>query len=103
METDFRRFSISILIVLFLGLLPVCSDSLAGSASLKSQMVKMRDGVHLSTNVYFEGEVKKGRPSMSPTVPPISQIMKSTSVSPIAKKSFISFVTCGITWIVLPR
>ena len=64
MEIDFRRFSISILIVLLFGLLPVCSDSLAGSASLKSQMVKMRDGVHLSTDVYFEGEVRKGRPSI---------------------------------------
>jgi predicted acyl esterase len=27
-------------------------------------MVKMRDGVHLSTDVYFEGEVRKGRPSI---------------------------------------
>ena len=27
-------------------------------------MVKMRDGVHLSTDVYFEGEVNKGRPSI---------------------------------------
>ena len=54
MEIDFRRLSISIQIALLFGLLPVFSDSLAGSASLKSQMVKMRDGVHLSTDVYFE-------------------------------------------------
>ena len=46
---------------------------------------------------------KNGSPSMSPTVPPISQSMKSTSSSPIFRKSLISLVTCGITWMVLPR
>ncbi len=46
---------------------------------------------------------KNGSPSMSPTVPPISHSMKSTSPSPTRRKSLISLVTCGITWMVLPR
>ena len=46
---------------------------------------------------------KNGKPSMSPTVPPISQSIKSTSSSPILMNSFISSVTCGITCIVFPK
>ena len=40
---------------------------------------------------------KNGRPSISPTVPPISHNIKSTSSSPISINFFISSVTCGIT------
>ena len=46
---------------------------------------------------------KKGKLSISPTVPPISQITKSSLlISPLIK-SFILSVICGITWTVLPR
>ena len=44
------------------------------------------------------------KPSISPTVPPTSVITMSTSVSSkLYIFSFISFVTCGITWTVFPR
>ena len=36
----------------------------ADDIALKSQMVKMRDGVHLSTDVYFKGEINKARPTI---------------------------------------
>ena len=44
-----------------------------------------------------------GRLSMSPTVPPISQITKSTSSTSVSANSLIALVTCGITWTVAPR
>lgn len=34
------------------------------AAHLKTQMVQMRDGIHLSTDIYFKGEVKKPRPTI---------------------------------------
>ena len=41
--------------------------------------------------------------SMSPTVPPISQITTSTSPESFLMAALISVVTCGITCTVLPR
>ena len=43
---------------------------------------------------------KKGKLSMSPTVPPISQITKSSFVISFFINSLILSVTCGITWTV---
>ncbi len=40
---------------------------------------------------------KNGRPSMSPTVPPISTSTKSTSSLPSRTNSLMALVTCGIT------
>ena len=45
----------------------------------------------------------KGKLSMSPTVPPISQITKSSFLISFLINSFIRSVTCGITWTVLPK
>ena len=47
---------------------------------------------------------RKGRISMSPTVPPISVMTTSTS-SPASRlmRRLISSVMCGMTWTVLPR
>jgi hypothetical protein len=46
---------------------------------------------------------KNGRPSMSPTVPPISTSTKSKPSLPVSTKSLIALVTWGITWMVAPR
>ena len=47
---------------------------------------------------------RNGRPSMSPTVPPISVITTSTSGRAIRRMALlISLVMCGTTWIVRPR
>ncbi len=49
---------------------------------------------------------KKGRLSMSPTVPPISTIATSTAFFPFVTASIrllISSVTWGMTWTVRPR
>ena len=46
---------------------------------------------------------RKGKLSISPTVPPISQITKSSFLIPFLINSLILLVTCGITWTVLPR
>ncbi|MCY1550903.1 hypothetical protein D9M68_871910 [compost metagenome] len=51
---------------------------------------------------------RKGRDSMSPTVPPISTIATSTSfevpiAAPRRMNSWISLVTWGMTCTVLPR
>ena len=44
-----------------------------------------------------------GRLSMSPTVPPISQITKSSFFISVFINFFILSVTWGITWTVLPK
>ena len=46
---------------------------------------------------------KKGKPSMSPTVPPISTIKMSLFSPALIIRSLISPTMCGITCIVLPR
>ncbi len=46
---------------------------------------------------------RNGSPSMSPTVPPISQMSTSASPTPRLMPALISSVMCGITWTVLPR
>jgi hypothetical protein len=46
---------------------------------------------------------RNGSPSMSPTVPPISQITMSASSASCSTNSLIALVTCGITWTVPPR
>ena len=46
---------------------------------------------------------KNGKLSISPTVPPISQITKSSFVISFFINSLILSVTCGITWTVFPR
>src|SRR5271154_5685870 len=45
---------------------------------------------------------KNGRPSMSPTVPPISVSTKSTPSLPSSTNSLIALVTCGITCTAAP-
>ena len=47
--------------------------------------------------------LEKGRPSISPTVPPISTRTKSTPSLPLSTKALIALVTCGMTWTVAPR
>ena len=44
-----------------------------------------------------------GRLSISPIIPPISQITKSSFAVSFFIKSLIRFVICGITWTVFPR
>ena len=44
-----------------------------------------------------------GRLSISPTIPPISQITKSSFDVSFFIKSLIRSVICGITWTVFPR
>ncbi len=48
---------------------------------------------------------RKGSDSMSPTVPPISEMTTSAGAAFAARlmRSLISFVMCGITWTVAPR
>ena len=46
---------------------------------------------------------KNGRPSMSPTVPPISTSTKSSPSLPEVTNALIASVTCGITCTVPPR
>ena len=46
---------------------------------------------------------RNGRPSMSPTVPPISTIWTSTSSLTRRIDALISSVMWGITWTVRPR
>ena len=48
---------------------------------------------------------RNGSDSMSPTVPPISVITKSTACdsATIRIRFLISSVMCGITWTVAPR
>ena len=46
---------------------------------------------------------KNGRPSMSPTVPPISTSTKSMPSLPLVTNSLMASVTCGITCTVPPR
>ena len=46
---------------------------------------------------------KKGRLSMSPTVPPISQIIKSSFFTLCEINFLIRSVTCGTTWTVPPK
>ena len=46
---------------------------------------------------------RKGRPSMSPTVPPISTITTSASLATARIEALISSVMCGITCTVRPR
>ena len=46
---------------------------------------------------------KNGRPSMSPTVPPISTSTKSSPSLPERTNSLMASVTCGITCTVPPR
>ncbi len=46
---------------------------------------------------------KKGRPSMSPTVPPISHSTKSTPSLPAVMKALMASVTWGMTCTVAPR
>ena len=46
---------------------------------------------------------KKGKLSISPTVPPISQITKSSSLISPLMNSLILSVTCGITCTVFPK
>ncbi len=46
---------------------------------------------------------RKGRPSMSPTVPPISMITTSTPAATFRIDALIWSVMCGITWTVRPR
>ncbi len=48
---------------------------------------------------------RNGSDSISPTVPPISVITKSTACDSATSRmrSLISSVTCGITWTVPPR
>ena len=53
-------------IIVISGLISFLSPHCFGSA-LKSQMVQMRDGIHLSTDVYFNGEIDKARPSETKT------------------------------------
>ena len=50
-------------IVLISGLILFLSPQSFGAA-LKSQMVQMRDDIHLSTDVYFNGEIDKARPTI---------------------------------------
>ena len=45
----------------------------------------------------------KGSDSISPTVPPISQRIKSSLLISDKIYSFIASVTWGITWIVAPK
>ena len=45
----------------------------------------------------------KGKLSMSPTIPPISQITKSSFDESFFINSFIRSVMCGITCTVLPK
>ena len=49
--------------IIFSGLILFLSSQVYGVV-LKSQMVKMRDGVHLSTDIYFNGEANKARPTI---------------------------------------
>jgi len=46
---------------------------------------------------------RKGRDSMSPTVPPISTMRTSQSAATLRMAFLISLVTWGMTWTVLPR
>ena len=48
---------------------------------------------------------RNGRDSMSPTVPPISEMTTSVSLASAIERIrlLISFVMCGITWTVEPR
>ena len=46
---------------------------------------------------------RKGSPSISPTVPPISHKTTSSFFVLSVTKFFISFVTCGIIWTVAPK
>ena len=48
---------------------------------------------------------RNGSDSMSPTVPPISEMTTSAGAAFAARliRSLISFVMCGITWTVAPR
>ena len=46
---------------------------------------------------------KNGRPSMSPTVPPISHRIKSSLPTPAWTNSLMASVTWGMTWTVPPR
>ena len=46
---------------------------------------------------------KKGKLSISPTVPPISQITKSSFLISFLINCLILSVTCGITWTVFPK
>ena len=49
--------------ICIVGMIFTCTAE-ADDIALKSQMVKMRDGVHLSTDVYFKGEINKARPTI---------------------------------------
>ena len=48
---------------------------------------------------------RNGSDSMSPTVPPISEMTTSVELASAARRirALISFVMCGITWTVAPR
>ena len=46
---------------------------------------------------------RKGRDSMSPTVPPISMMATSTAAVASRTRALISSVMCGMTWTVAPR
>jgi hypothetical protein len=45
----------------------------------------------------------EGSDSMSPTVPPISQMTNRVGSRSAAMNSLIALVTCGTTWTVAPR
>ena len=52
----------------------------------------------------WRADSRNGRDSMSPTVPPISVMMTSTSGPALARiRALISSVMCGMTWTVSPR
>jgi len=46
---------------------------------------------------------KKGKPSISPVVPPSSTIRMSLPSPAFIIRSLISFTICGTTWMVFPR
>ena len=63
MDTSFRQLAITLIGCSSI-LLSICSNSSADPLPLKSQMVEMRDGIHLSTDIYFKGDVNQARPTI---------------------------------------
>ncbi|WNC67728.1 CocE/NonD family hydrolase [Thalassotalea nanhaiensis] len=61
-KTDFKRYLKNSHIIIVA--LTLFVHFASHSAPLKSQMVKMSDGVHLSTDIYFSGKIDKARPTI---------------------------------------
>ena len=106
--TSDRQTNISGLIPIDLNSLTECWVGLVFSSPEDDRKGNNVKCTKMQELVFFSWEnwrmaSKKGRPSISPIVPPISQSMKSTSSSCWARNFFISFVTWGITCIVSPR